>query len=352
MKNNQNNSPRASALQIMFPVTFILLSAALLTLTAAPATKESEQKTAGAEMAFQTAHCRVVVSPLSPASKQPDAQKSAHMDDPAQGTWRNTGVMSTARASHTATLLRNGKVLVAGGQNVAGLLSSAELYDPAARAWTATGSLATRREFHTATLLPSGKVLVAGGDNGTILLSTAELYDPATGSWAATGSLATGRDLHTATLLPSGKVLVAGGLGFGIPDPTILSSAELYDPATGSWTATGSLAITRDYHTATLLPSGEVLVAGGFQGTSYPTSTELYDPSAGTWTPTGSLNSPRYEHTATLLRSGKVLVAGGYNDNSYFLTSTELYNQGLGVDSNWQPLFARSRPQCCKMVAR
>ena len=136
-------------------------------------------------------------------------------------------------------------------------LSYPVLIDPS---WVPTGSLGTARSRHTATLLPNGKVLVAGGNNGGAALSSAELYDPATGTWTATGSLGTARDRHTATLLPSGKVLVAGGFneldGF-------LSSAELYDPASGTWTATGNLGTARAYHTATLLPNGKVLVAGG-----------------------------------------------------------------------------------------
>src|SRR6266550_3634306 len=126
-------------------------------------------------------------------------------------TFDNTGSLNTARDNHTATLLPNGKVLVAGGAgNISNFLNSAELYDPASGSWTATGSLNTARYSHTATLLPNGKVLVAGGFNGSFLTS-AELYDPASGSWTATGSLNTGRDFHTATLLPNGKVLVAGG---------------------------------------------------------------------------------------------------------------------------------------------
>src|SRR6266542_1914314 len=134
--------------------------------------------------------------------------------------------------------------------------------------WLTTGSLGVERSGNTATLLPSGKVLVAGGShlvNGNFtVLSSVELYDPATGSWSPTGSLGTARAIHTATLLPSGKVLVTGGFnGF-----SSLSSAELYDPATGSWSPTGSLATGREIHTATLLPSGKVLVAGGFNGSS------------------------------------------------------------------------------------
>src|SRR5437763_4719408 len=133
-----------------------------------------------------------------------------------------------------------------------------------------TGSLATARNGHTATLLPNGKVLVAGGRNGNSILASAELYDPPSGTWSATGSLATARFFHTATLLPNGKVLVAGGGN---------NSAELYDPASGTWSATGSLATARAFHTATLLPNGKALVAGGFSSFSGGelASAELYN---------------------------------------------------------------------------
>ena len=131
----------------------------------------------------------------------------------AANNFAGTGSLATAREYHTATLLPNGKVLVAGGlDNNGNALSSAVLYDPAAGTWSNTGSLATARYFHTATLLSNGKVLVAAGDGNIGYLSSAELYDPVAGTWSATGSLATGRDTFTATLLPNGKVLV-GGLG-------------------------------------------------------------------------------------------------------------------------------------------
>src|SRR5207248_2292704 len=128
------------------------------------------------------------------------------------GTWTATGSLGTAHASHTATLLPNGKVLVAGGVNYSGTLGSAELYDRANGTWSATGRRVTAPGSHTATLLPNGKVLVVG-DAGTdgLPLGSAELYDPASGTWSATGSLNTARFLHTATLLPNGEVLVAGG---------------------------------------------------------------------------------------------------------------------------------------------
>ncbi len=255
-----------------------------------------------------------------------------------KGLWSATGSMVTARTWHTATLLPSGKVLVAGGLGGA-ILASAELYDPATGTWTATGSMTTARGYHTATLLPSGKVLVAGGWSGItgVSLASAEVYDPATETWTATGSLSGGgRVSHTATLLPSGKVLAAGGWqGSGMYTTSSVASAEVYDPATETWTATGSLLAARENHTATLLPSGKVLVAGGSYGDNYTNyllaSAEVYDPATETWTATGSMTTTRLVHTATLLPSGKVLVAGGITDNSVYLASAEVYDPAAGT---------------------
>ena len=226
-------------------------------------------------------------------------------------------MLISARFAHTATLLLSGKVLVAGGSGRSGYLASAEVYDPEAGTWSSTGTLVTEREGHTATLLASGKVLVAGGFNRNTasVVGTSELYDPATGTWTPTGSLATARDYHTATLLLNGKVLVAGGA----PDAagySSFSSAEVYDPVTGTWTTIGPMGSARQAHTATLLPNGRVLVAGGADVGYFNSGAELYDPAAQTWTATGSMGSARGIHSATLLPDGKVLAAGG-NFNSF-----------------------------------
>ena len=245
---------------------------------------------------------------------------TAELYDPVAGTLASTGALTRARAYHSATLLPSGKVLLAGGRDSLAILQTAELYDPATGTFSAaTGSLVGFRYNHSATLLATGKVLLAGG-YGASTLATAELYDPATGTFAATGSMASARYWHTATLLASGKVLVAGGAS--------TLALELYDPTTGTFSAaTGTLSAQRFSHTASLLADGRVLLAGGktsdpaASGTVLGTA-ELFDPATGTLTTTSAMTQGRYYHSAAVLADGKVLLVGGIG-GSY--TSAEVY---------------------------
>ncbi len=245
-------------------------------------------------------------------------------------TWSVTGSMITARTGLTATLLPDGEVLVAGGAencNDNPAFSCAELYNPTTGVWSATGSMVSARAWHNATLLPDGKVLVAGGWNNGDDLYSAEIYDPATKTWTATGSLTIERH-GPATLLLDGRLLAAGGAG-GNPPTYTHASAEIYDPATESWSATGAMTSARRGHTITLLPDGKVLVAGGWikYTDTIHASAEIYDPTTGTWTATKtSMSTARRDHMATLLPDGKVLVAGGWNNESEGLDSAEIYD--------------------------
>lgn len=247
------------------------------------------------------------------------------------------GNLNIPRYSHTATLLNNGMVLIAGGYSTGGYVASAELYNPATGTFTATvGNLNTARELHTATLLGNGTVLIAGGYGASGYLASAEIYNPATRKFSYTnGNLNVAREFHTATLLNDGTVLIAGGSGVRV---IFLASAELYNPATGTFAVTGNLNSGRYSHTATLLNNGTVLIAGGVNGVlgnDLAPIAELYSSASGTFSTTGSLNTTRELHTATLLGTGDVLVAGGESAETppcsilvgcFFVTPTaELY---------------------------
>jgi hypothetical protein len=214
----------------------------------------------------------------------------------------------------------------AAGQNSASQSFTIQIF---AHGFTPTGSLVTERLLHTATLLNSGKVLIAGGQKeGGIALATAELYDPATGSFASTGSMGAARTFHTATLLNNGKVLVTGGN----ESTGDLVTAEIFDPATGSFMPTGSMTTARSWHTATLLTNGKVLITGGLDSGTFLATAELYDPTTGSFASTVSMGTERMNQTATLLNDGKVLVAGGRNGTGSVATA-ELFDPATGTFS-------------------
>ncbi len=263
-------------------------------------------------------------------------------DPNATNPWTPGADLNFPRGDHTSVTLNDGRVLITGGtDSVYTLLASTEIYDPAATtsSWMLTGNLNSARAYNAIVLLGDGKkVLVAGGDTNAGTTNSAEVFDPDAGTWTPILPMAVSRNSATATLLPNNKVLVTGGFD---ANGVVLPSCELYDPATGQWSLTGSLIDARFSHTAILLPTGpnagKVLVVGGAGITANLASAELYDPATGTWAPTGALAAARYIHTATLLTAptgpnyGKILVVGGLDDYGNPLMSTELYNPTLGT---------------------
>ncbi len=251
---------------------------------------------------------------------------AAELYDPGSRTFRLAAPVVTERYGYTAALLEDGRVLIVGGvgpKSDEDFLASAEIYDPTTGKFTATGSMHTAREDATATLLADGRVLIAGGDQGVCgacgyinILASAEIYDPATGRFSAIGSMTTARTWHTATALADGRVLISGGFGSKSP---ALASAEIYDPKSGAFSAAGSMTTPRRSHTATRLQDGRVLIVGGFAEGAFPpdlNSAEIYDPATATFSPAGSMHALRFEHSATLLADGRVLIAGGEHTTS------------------------------------
>jgi Galactose oxidase, central domain len=238
--------------------------------------------------------------------------------------------MSAPRAAHTATTLIDGRVLVAGGFTTQGSARGAEVFDPASGRYAALPPMVQTRHSHTATRLPDGRVLLAGGyTEGGVPVADAEMFDPATNTFVAAGSLADARADHVATLLANGTVLLAGGLG---PGWTFLASAELYDPATQRSVRTGTMTDARESHVAVRLRDGRVLIVGGHRGRREAlmllTSAELYDPATGRFTRTGAMRTRRHKHDAVLLADGRVLVTGGSDerDDRGVYASTELFD--------------------------
>ncbi len=253
----------------------------------------------------------------------------------------STLALNTSRYEHSATLLNNGSVLIAGGVSCPSVgsctyLNSAELYNPGSGTIGYTGSLATARSA-PAVLLGNGKVLVAGGYNcdtngNCASLNSAEIYDPNSSTFSSAGNMTIDRYGHTMTLLPNGKVLIAAGESCSSSTScTALNTAELYDPVAGTFTATGSLTAARFNASAAVVSSGQVLIAGGYNGSTYPAAAELYDPVAGTFSVSASLNTPRANATATWVEgSSMVLIAGGSTCSSPACptASTEYYQSG------------------------
>ena len=263
------------------------------------------------------------------------------VQDAAADQFAGVGSMAVSRSSFTATALANGKVLVAGGDASD---RRAEVYDPVSRTFAPTAGLMTMgRIGQTATLLPSGKVLIAGGEDSSFsATATAEVFDPNTGMFSATVPMTVSRAFHTATLLPGGKVLIVGGFQFNFPN-SALTTAELYDPSSGTFTATASMTAGRVDHTATLLGSGAVLIAGGYGNLQLGlSSAELYDPSTTMFSPTGAMISGRGNQTATLLANGRVLVAGGYSGfPGSGLAAAEMYDPSTGTFASTGSMTAR-----------
>lgn len=243
---------------------------------------------------------------------------TAELYDPATGKSKATGSLHVARYGHFAALLNDGRVLIVGGDDASGYaLTSAELYNPVTGTFSTTGNAPwTDYEPCNATTLKDGRVLFAGGWSiGSFSMNRAVIYDPAAGTFATTGSMVKTQCTSTTVLLPSGKVLIVGGVAPTGSGDKATALAQLFNPATGTFSLTGPLTVARNTPTATLISSTKVMVTGGESATSVSLATaEMYNISTGTSVATGSMSSKRAWHTATLLASGKVLVTGGVVD--------------------------------------
>lgn len=264
---------------------------------------------------------------------------SAEIYDPAKGTFSPTGSLANARSSHAAATLPDGRILVLGGQGpvngFTAYLASAEIYDPATGLWSAAGSMSVPRQSSlTALVLVDGKVLVIGSSVGTSAspwTTVCEIFDPATQSFRSTGSPITSRQWMGAAVLQDSRVLVTGG---STPSGAYLSSAEIWDPVSGTWSATGPMSSARSSGSATTLTNGKVLVAGGHSGSSYSTAVpaaELYDPATGTFSTTGTLVVPRSRHVPMRLADGNVVVIGGVESSGMSGRSIERYDVATGT---------------------
>jgi hypothetical protein len=266
--------------------------------------------------------------------------------DPTSATFSLTGSLVTGRSGASATLLSDGRVLIAGGfgppagpDGSRPLLDTAEIYDPSTRKFSATGNMQQARWNHVATLLNDGRVLITGGRKGHICsTASAELLDPTTATFSSVGFMLSERVDHTATLLATGDVLVVGGWNGCAPDssddpPWDPLFAELFEISSKSFRGSGNMSTTRIGHSAVRLPDGKVLVLGGIptvqnlhQQPPNPSYAELYDPAAHTFSPVAGLEISHERYTATLLPTGIVLVAGGEDLAGNVTSEVQLLN--------------------------
>jgi Kelch motif/Galactose oxidase, central domain len=246
--------------------------------------------------------------------------------------------MLEPRSGHTATLLPDGKVLIAGGmRRNQDFYRSAELFDPASGKFQPTGEMTIARVGQAAVLLHSGKVLVIGGWIGHGCTDSAELYDPTTGKFTALSKMTGKRGQPSATLLGNGDVLITGGAERDAPGG--VASAEIFRAALSKFEPVGPMHFARISQTATVLNDGRVLIAGG-RGDSVTASAEIYDPKTKQFTVTGSMLTARYKHTAGLLPDGRVLIAGGSDDRDWHgkMNSAEIYDPRTGQFCGTSPL--------------
>lgn len=264
------------------------------------------------------------------------------------GTFRPAARTAIPRDGHTATLLGNGQVLVAGGATESdpalpgvwdpetGYFTPApvpaEIFDPVAGTWSSTPPMIAARWYHTATPLRDGRVLVTGGLGYDALMfwmpvASAEIFDPAKGTWSPAAPMHTPRFLHAAVALPDGKVLVTGGWEQVFPE----ASVEIYDPAADAWTLAADMHAARVGHTATLLPDGRVLVVGGAGDEGWPLDAELFDETSGGWLTAGELGRARASHSAVALPDGRVLIACGIDPSGAELSAPETFVPATGM---------------------
>jgi len=261
---------------------------------------------------------------------------TAELYDPATNTWALAASMAGRRYAHTATLLPDGRVLIVGGTRSAVVLDSTEIYDPASNRWSPGPSLPAPRSDHGAALLPDGRVLVAGGDDGSQTLASAEFFDPTVNQWSSTNPMTTGR--HSLDLIPlnDGRVMAVAGLPG--PGSQAGEAAEIFDPIRETWSVAGSSTqpLLTYGEASVLLKDGRVFVSGGpsqtYMGDAL-SSGYIYDPTSDRWSTTSPMAQGRVSHSASLLPDGRVLVAGGRDaqSNGKGLNTTEIFDANAKV---------------------